>query len=302
MSGRRLATTDVKNANLVSWGRLVLIPIILALAACAKQPADKPASVPPVPTLAVGGKAPAMVRYTYEVVAVWPHDRSAFTQGLVFRNGSFLESTGLYGESTLREVEVTTGRVLKQVPLSREYFAEGLAVVGDKAYQLTWQNHKVFVYAADTFQRVGEFDYPGEGWGLATDGRQLILSDGTNRIRFVDPATFAVVRTVDVAMAGKPLSQLNELEYINGEIFANVWQTDLVVRIDPTNGVVRGVIDFAGLLSPLDRRRDTDVLNGIAYDASTDRLFVTGKRWPSIFEVRLKALRLDPETSGPTTK
>jgi len=267
---------------------MVLIPIILALAACAKQPADKPASVPPLPPLAVGGKAPVVVRYTYEVVAVWPHDRSAFTQGLVFRSGSFLESTGLYGESTLREVDVTTGRVLKQVPLSREYFGEGLAVVGDKAYQLTWQNHKVFVYAADTFQRLGEFDYPGEGWGLATDGRLLILSDGTNRIRFVDPATFAVVRTVDVAMAGKPLSQLNELEYINGEIFANVWQTDLVVRIDPANGVVRGVIDFAGLLSPLDRRRDTDVLNGIAYDASADRLFVTGKRWPSIFEVRLK--------------
>ena len=241
-----------------------------------------------MPPLAVGGGAPAVVRYTYEVIAVWPHDESAFTQGLVFRSGVFLESAGLYGESTLREAEVTTGRVLKKASLPREYFAEGLAVVGDKAYQLTWQNHKVFVYAADTFQRLGEFDYPGEGWGLATDGRLLILSDGTNRIRLVDPATFAVVRTVDVVMEGKPLSQLNELEYINGEIFANVWQTDLVVRIDPASGLVRGVIDFTGLLSPLDRRRDTDVLNGIAYDASADRLFVTGKRWPSIFEVRLK--------------
>jgi glutamine cyclotransferase len=201
-----------------------------------------------------------------------------------------LESTGLNGESTLREVEVKTGRVLKQVPLPREYFAEGLAVVGSKAYQLTWQNRKAFVYWADTFQRVGEFDYPGEGWGLTTDGRLLILSDGTSRIRFLDPATFAVVRTIDVVLEGKPLAQLNELEYINGEIFANVWQTDRVVRIDPASGLVRGVIDFAGLLSPLDRRRDTDVFNGIAYDASADRLLVTGKRWPSVFEVRLKAL------------
>ncbi len=294
MSGGRLATTDVKNANLVSWGRRALISVILALVACAKHPADKPASIPPLPPLAAGGQAPAAVRYTYEVVAVWPHDRSAFTQGLVFRNGVFLESTGLNGESTLREVDVETGRVLKQVRLPREDFAEGLAVVGSRAFQLTWQNHKVFVYAVDTFQRSGEFAYAGEGWGLATDGRQLILSDGTNRIRFLDPETFAVVRTIDVAMEGQPLAQLNELEYINGGIFANVWQTDLVVRIDPASGLVRGVIDFAGLLSPLDRRRDTDVLNGIAYDASTDRLFVTGKRWPSVFEVRLKPLGLDP--------
>jgi len=279
----------VKNANLVSWGRLALISVLLALAACAKHPADKPASIPPLPPPTVGGQAPAVVRYTYEVVAVWPHDRSAFTQGLVFRNGVFLESTGLNGESTLREVEVATGRVLKQVRLSHEYFAEGLAVVGPRAFQLTWQNHKVMVYDVETFQRSGEFAYAGEGWGLATDGQQLILSDGTSRIRFLDPETFAVVRTIDVVMAGRPLSQLNELEYINGEIFANVWQTDLVVRIDPTSGLIRGVIDFAGLLSPLDRRRDTDVLNGIAYDASTDRLFVTGKRWPSVFEVRLKA-------------
>jgi len=288
MSGRRLATTDVKNANLVSWGGLALISIVLALAACAKHPADKPASIPPLPPPAVGGGAPPVVRYTYEVVAVWPHDRSAFTQGLAFRDGVLLESTGLNGESTLREVEVTTGRVLMQVPLPREYFAEGLAVVGAKAYQLTWQNRKVFVYSADTFQRVGEFDYPGEGWGLATDGRRLILSDGTSRIRFLDPETFAVVGAIDVAWNGRPLPELNELEYINGEIFANVWRTDLVVRIDPASGLVRGVIDFAGLLSPLDRRRDTDVLNGIAYDAAADRLFVTGKRWPSVFEVRLK--------------
>jgi glutamine cyclotransferase len=288
MADGRLATTDVKNANLVSRGGLALMTIVLALAACAKHPAGQPASIPPLPSLAAGTGAPTVVRYTFEVVAVWPHDRSAFTQGLVFRNGEFWESTGLYGESTLREVEAKTGRVLKQVSLPREYFAEGLAIVGAKAYQLTWQNRKVFVYSADTFQRLGEFDYPGEGWGLATDGRLLILSDGTSRIRFLDPETFAVVRTIDVVWEGRPLPELNELEYINGEIFANVWQTDLVVRIDPTSGLVRGAIDFAGLLSPLDRRRDTDVLNGIAYDASADRLFITGKRWPSIFEVRLK--------------
>ena len=236
------------------------------------------------------GSNPKVARYTYEVVATWPHDRGAFTQGLVFCNGSFLESTGLNGESSLREVDIKTGRALKQVALSREFFAEGLAVVGDKAFQLTWQNQKAFSYSADTFQRLGEFSYEGEGWGLTSDGHQLIMSDGSNRIRFWDPQTFTVVHTVDVTRDGKPQTQLNELEYIKGEIFANVWQTNEVVRIDPSNGLVRGVIDFSELLPSMDRSVGTDVLNGIAYDAAGDRLFITGKRWPSVFEVRLKAL------------
>jgi glutamine cyclotransferase len=178
--------------------------------------------------------------------------------------------------------------VLKQVTVPPAYFAEGVAVVGEEVFQLTWQNRKGFVYDVDTFQLKKEFAYEGEGWGLATDGKSLILSDGTSQIRFIDPVTFSVTRIITVTMEGRPIAQLNELEYIRGEIFANVWQTDDVIRIDPASGNVRGVIDFSGLLAPQDRAPDTDVLNGIAYDAKNDRLFVTGKRWPRVFEVRLK--------------
>lgn len=247
--------------------------------------------MPPLPANAASGAQAQVVRYTYEVVKAWPHDRGAFTQGLVFRDGTLLESTGLNGQSSLREVNLEDGRVLKHVQVPAVYFAEGLAVVGAEAFQLTWQNRKAFVYDADTFRELKQFSYEGEGWGLATDGTQLILSDGTARIRFLDPATFAVKRTIDVTREGKPVVRLNELEYIRGEIFANVWETDEVVRIDPATGQVRGVIDFSGLLSPQDRRPDTDVLNGIAYDEKNDRLFVTGKRWPRLFEVRLKVRR-----------
>lgn len=275
----------MKNANLVSGPAGWALLLALALAACGQPAATKGASLPPLPPKSADG---AVVHYTYEVVATWPHDRAAFTQGLVFRGGSFVESTGLNGQSTLREVEVATGKVSKQVSLASEYFGEGLAVLGDRAFQLTWQNHKGFVYDADTFRPEGEFSYEGEGWGLTTDGRALILSDGSNRLRFLDPRTFQVQRTVEVKAQGRPVARLNELEWINGEVLANVWQTDRVVRIDPATGEVRGVIDFSGLLSSLDRTPTTDVLNGIAYDAEHDRLFVTGKNWPKIYEVRLK--------------
>jgi glutaminyl-peptide cyclotransferase len=194
----------------------------------------------------------------------------------------------LNGRSSLREVDVATGRVLKQVSLPQIYFAEGLAVIGAQAFQLTWQNQKAFVYDADTFQQLREFAYDGEGWGLTTDGTSLIMSDGTARIRFLNPSTFQVQRTIDVTRDGRPCDRLNELEFIHGEIFANIWQTDEVVRIDPASGKVRGTIDFSGLLAPRDRGPETDVLNGIAYDAKTDRLLITGKRWPKLFEVRLK--------------
>lgn len=233
----------------------------------------------------------AVAKYGYEVRRTWPHDRGAFTQGLVFRNGNLIESTGLNGRSSLREVDLQSGRILKQVAVPPEHFAEGVAVIGSLAFQLTWQGGKGFVYDVDTFRLLREFNYQGEGWGLATDGRRLILSDGTHRIRFIDPDTSAVIQSIDVTAGGQPVSQLNELEYIKGEIFANVWQTDRVVRIDPATGQVRGEISFAGLLSPQDRRPDTDVLNGIAYDAAGDRLFITGKYWPKIFEVRLTVAR-----------
>ena len=242
-----------------------------------------------MPADTADGSRPTVARYSYEVVKAWPHDRAAFTQGLVFRDGSLLESTGLNGQSTLREVELKSGRILKQVALAPVYFAEGIAVMGSHVFQVTWQNRTGFVYDVDTFQRQKEFAYDGEGWGLTSDGRSLILSDGTDRIRFLDAATFSVMRTISVTLDGKPVNRLNELEYVHGEIFANIWQSDDVVRIDPATGNVRGVINFSGLLAPTERRPDTDVLNGIAYDPKDDRLFVTGKRWPQLFEVRLKA-------------
>lgn len=226
--------------------------------------------------------------YSYEVVNVWPHDTNAFTQGLVFLDGALLESTGLNGQSTLRKVDLKSGQVLKQAEVPIQYFAEGLALLGGKLFQLTWQNHKGFVYDLDSFFLEKQFSYEGEGWGLTTDGRWLILSDGTDQIRFLDPVNFEVQRTIHVQREGQPVDRLNELEYIKGEIFANVWGTDYVMRIDPSTGKVTGVIDFTGLLAATDRGVGTDVFNGIAYDAATDRLFVTGKRWPKLFEVRLK--------------
>ena len=230
-------------------------------------------------------------RYSYEIVNTYPHDRAAFTQGLVFLDGKLIESTGLYGESSLREVELTTGKVLRQVPVSNQYFAEGLAILKGRAYQLTWQAQKGFVYEESTFRAEREFTYAGEGWGLATDGQSLILSDGTPQIRFLNPETFEVTRSIQAMYRGQALNRLNELEYIRGEIFANVWQSDFVVRIDPGNGAVIGIIDFSNLLPPADRQPTTDVLNGIAYDRAGDRLFVTGKLWPKLFQVRLKRVQ-----------
>jgi glutaminyl-peptide cyclotransferase len=226
--------------------------------------------------------------YTYRVVNTWPHDRAAFTQGLVFLNGVLLESTGLNGRSSLRRVELETGRAIQQVAVPPEYFAEGLATLHGKLYQLTWRARKGFVYDLETLRLEKEFSYDGEGWGLATDGESLILSDGTDRIRFLDPATFKVKRSISVSFRGQPVDRLNELEYVKGEIFANVWQTDFIVRIDPATGALRGVIDLSGLLPVEDRDATTDVLNGIAYDAAGDRLFLTGKLWPKLFEVRLE--------------
>jgi glutamine cyclotransferase len=268
----------MKNARFL----LVCLALLLASGCGRSQP---PGDVPLSPP---AGNADAIVHYSYEVVQAWPHDTTAFTEGLLFRHGDLLESTGLNGESTLRDVDLATGRVLKEISVPAQYFGEGLTVMGSHAYQLTWQNGIGFIYDADTFQLQGQFAYTGEGWGLTTDGRWLILSDGTSRIRFLDPATFKVVRTIDVTQAGRPVERLNELEWVKGEVFSNVWQTDEIMRIDPATGKVRGVIDLTGLLSPGDRRPDTDVLNGIAYDDAGDRLFVTGKRWPKVFEIRLK--------------
>jgi glutamine cyclotransferase len=267
----------------------LLFALALGLLAGCSRPVPATPVVPPPPA--------APIYYTYDIVNAFPHDRGAFTEGLVFINGRLYESTGLNGQSTLREVNLATGAVVREITLPNQYFGEGLTVLGDKAYQLTWQNQLGFVYDLATFKQEAQFTYTGEGWGLTTDGHSLIMSDGTSQIRFFDPATFAVQRTITVANQGQPVKDVNELEYIKGEIYANKWQTDYVLRIDPASGRVVGVIDFRDLLPSADRTPDTDVLNGIAYDAATDRLFITGKRWPKIFEVRLH-----PVNQAPTAK
>jgi glutaminyl-peptide cyclotransferase len=256
--------------------------------ATSSAPASTQPSSENKPAAETDGAAAKVPFYSYQVVHVLPHDPGAFTQGLVFLDDALLESTGLYGQSTLRKVDLKTGKVLQQVKVPAEYFAEGLVVLSGKAFQLTWQNRKGFVYDLASLRLEKEFAYEGEGWGLTTDGRWLVLSDGTDQIRFLDPVTFEVKRTIRVTFQGRPVDRLNELEYIKGEIFANIWRTDQVVRIDPATGRVVGVIDFADLLGAQDRSATTDVLNGIAYDAVNDRLFVTGKMWPKLFEVRLK--------------
>lgn len=279
------------------------LALALLLASCAAGCRAKPpepaaygtaapaAEAPAVPLVSANASRPTTApvpTYGYEIVEAFPHDPQAFTQGLVFLQGIFLEGTGLNGRSSLRKVDPATGRVREQIDLASEYFGEGVAVLGGKVYQLTWQNHVGFIYDLATFAKTGEFAYPGEGWGLTTDGTSLILSDGTADLRFIDPATFKVTRTIRVFdHSGQPLANLNELEFIRGEIYANVWRTSYVVRIDPADGRLAGVIDFAGLLPAPDRTPTTDVLNGIAYDAANDRLFVTGKNWPKLFEVRL---------------
>jgi glutamine cyclotransferase len=232
-----------------------------------------------------GAKPPT---YGYEVVHTWPHDPAAFTQGLLFHDGNFLESTGETGHSSLRRVEPETGKVLQRVDVPRPYFAEGIALLKGKIYQLTWQDHEGFIYDAWTFDKIGTFKYEGEGWGLTTDGESLILSDGSNRLRFLDPENFQVRRAIAVRDGSRPLSALNELEYVKGEIFANIWHDDRIARIDPQTGAVVGWIDMRGLLARADLSDEEAVLNGIAYDEPTGRIFVTGKLWPKLFEIRLK--------------
>lgn len=224
----------------------------------------------------------------YEVVDAFPHDPNAFTQGLVYADGVFYEGTGLYGESSLRRVDPVTGAVVQIRELANQYFGEGVTLFGDRLIQLTWREQTGFVYDRETFDVLDEFSYPTEGWGLTHDGTRLIMSDGTANLYFLDPQTFERIGEVAVRDGDRPVVRLNELEYVNGEVYANVWQTDMVARIEPTSGRVLGWIDLSGLLSAEDRQQPVDVLNGIAYDAENDRLFVTGKLWPKLFEIRLR--------------
>lgn len=224
---------------------------------------------------------------TYEVVNTYPHDPQAFTQGLIYHDGYLYESTGLYGESTLRKVALETGEVLQQVDLPPNYFGEGLTLWEDQLLQLTWREGTGFIYNLKDFSQLGRFTYMTEGWGLTHDGTRLIMSDGSASLYFLDPGDFQVIGSVVVTYQGQAIQHLNELEYINGMVYANIWLTDDIVRIDPATGEVIGWIALSGILPDDLRTPTTDVLNGIAYDPAGDRLFVTGKNWPHLFEIRL---------------
>ncbi len=226
-------------------------------------------------------------QYGYEIVNRYPHDPTAFTQGLVYEDGLFYEGTGLYGQSTLRRVDPSSGEVLFGVRLPDDLFGEGITVLGDRIYQLTWKAQIGMVADLESFELIETFTYPTEGWGLTHDGDRLIMSDGTDTITFLNPDTLEVTGSIQVYDDSGPVVQLNELEYIDGEIYANVWQTDQIAKIDPAGGQVTGWIDLSGLLSAQEAVGPIDVLNGIAYDDEGDRLFVTGKWWPTIFEIRL---------------
>lgn len=241
--------------------------------------------VPVAPSVAAPRDVPV---HSVEVVAAWPHDPAAFTQGLLVDGGDILESSGQYGTSTLRRIDLRTGAVRRQVDLGREYFAEGIALLRGTLYQLTWQEGRCLLYDPTSFASKGVLAYAGEAWGLTHDTRQLILSDGTHHLRFLDPATLEVERTISVLDRRRPVSGLNELEYVNGQVFANVQGERRIARIDPKDGAVLGWLDLTEMAATVDVRDEDAVLNGIAYDEAADRLFVTGKRWPTLFEIRIE--------------
>lgn len=271
---------DSRNRALILAGVIALVVVLFPLVALSLWPLRTPTAGSP-------GAA-------YEVVRIFPHDFRASTQGLLYDDGAFYESTGRLGHSSLRRTHVGTGAVLQRHNLADEHYGEGLALVDDRLIQLTWTTGLGFIHDRDSLDELGEFTYPGEGWGLTYDGRQLILSDGTAALRFLDPDTLTETRRMTVVDSNGPVPQLNELEYVEGEIWANVYQTDRIARISPEAGQVVGYLDLTGLLGhwrwsqlwPL----QTGVLNGIAYDHDTGRLFVTGKMWPAVFEIRVRGL------------
>ncbi|MEA2562641.1 MAG: glutaminyl-peptide cyclotransferase [Acidobacteriota bacterium] len=256
-----------------------LLAILLMAASCSPgqgAPAPQPTPAPQGPQ-----------RLMVKVISTRPHDTSAYTQGLVWHEGRLFESAGMYGESTLREVDPATGEVRRRVDLPRQYFAEGLARVGDRLIQITWQEGVALVYRLSDFQTVGEHRYTGEGWGLCNDGTRLVMSDGSDRLTFRDPETFASVGEVRVRMGGAPVDRLNELECVDGAVYANIYETEDIVRIDPATGEVTAVIDASGLLTAADYEAGAEVLNGIAWMPETKRFLITGKHWPLMFEVEL---------------
>ncbi len=271
---------------------LLALGLAVLVAACGTTPVAVQTPVPPTATSRIPTSPPLSTAepapvYSYRVLNTYPHDPNAFTQGLVIRDGVLYEGTGLRGRSTLRRVDLETGAVLQSLALPEQFFGEGVTVLGQRIYQLTWQAHVGFVYDRQSFEQIAEFQYPSEGWGLTDDGERLIMSDGTATLHFLDPETLQEMGQVQARDQGKLVVRLNELEYIRGEVWANVWQTDRIARIDPASGQVVGWIDLAGLLNPEDVSQPVDVLNGIAYDRQNDRLFVTGKWWPKLFQIQL---------------
>ncbi len=235
-------------------------------------------------------------QYGYQVVHVYPHDPTSFTEGLEFRAGYLYESTGLKGHSKLRKIQLETGKVLQEIDLDPQYFGEGITIFNQRIFQLTYTTEVGFVYDQNTFARQRVFNYSGEGWAMTNDGQQIYMSDGTPQIRVWDPGTLQEKRRITVRENGKPVTNVNELEWVRGEIYSNVWQTNRMLRISPADGRVLGWVDLQGLLSQLDRNAEIDVLNGIAYDSLGNRLFVTGKLWPKLFEIKLV-----PKTSAAKT-
>jgi glutaminyl-peptide cyclotransferase len=247
----------------------LILAIVLAASGCSSAPRK--------------GEIPV---YFYEVVHTYPHDPKAFTEGLFYLNGYLYESTGLVGESSVRKVKLETGAVEQIHTVPEPYFGEGIVNWKDRLFQLTYQTQTGFVYDFGSFNVLKEFKYPGEGWAMTHDGNRIIMSDGTAELRFWDPESLGEISRITVTADGEPVKNVNELEWVKGEVYANVWQTDLIARIDPKTGAVLGWINLVGLWPGSDNREKT--LNGIAYDAEHDRLFVTGKEWPNVFEIRLK--------------
>ena len=263
--------------------RLALVLLVgssLAVACGASSPA------PPEARATAAVAEPAVARYGYQIVRSHPHDPAAFTQGLTIADGQLYEGTGLHGQSSLRRVDLSTGAALQQIALDGRYFGEGVAVVGDRIVQLTYQTGVGFVYDRKTFAKQKEFTYSGEGWGLTYDGQRLIMSDGSDTLRFWDPDTLAEVGRLRVRDGDRAIDRINEMEYVDGAIYANIWQEDRIARIDPKTGVVNAWIDMSNLLTATERSRGVDVLNGIAHDPKTGHFLITGKLWPWVFEVR----------------
>ncbi len=223
----------------------------------------------------------------YQIVSSHPHDTTAYTQGLQLKDGRLFESTGQYGESTLREIAPATGKVLRKRPLAKTVFAEGLTILGNEMFVLTWKENTAYVFGPDTFKPIRTHEYKGEGWGLTNDGKQLIMSDGTSTLKFINPKDFSILKTLEVKDGKIPLTNLNELEWIDSQIFANIYQTDKIARISPDDGQVTGWLDLAGLKKQLPKPNRADVLNGIAHDPTTGHLLVTGKYWPQMFEIKV---------------